>query len=59
MLVRWAFERCKMEQLSAYVESTSVAENFYKSLGFELEDIVFTVLEDGTVYDRIAMAYRP
>ena len=59
MLVSWALERCKKEQLSAYVESTSIGKPLYTRLGFELKDSVSTRLEDGTMYDRIAMLHRP
>ena len=58
LLVQWGLDRCRREQVRAYVESTSLAEPVYTRLGFEARETISTVCKGGN-YDRIVLVYRP
>lgn len=59
ILAHWVIENCKRDKIPSYVESTSSAEVLYKKLGFKVEEMVSTILDDGSTYDRIVLTYRP
>lgn len=62
MLVNWALERSKRENVPIALESTMDAEPFYEKLGFRSEGCIsMPVVVDGesVVYREMCLVYRP
>jgi len=65
LLVQWGIDRCKEDNVPAYLESTTEAGPFYEKHGFEHTDILSMELkgtlegEKPQVYKEICFLFRP
>ena len=53
MLMQWAIQKCREENLPAYLESTTAASALYQKLGFVPAKKISIALEDDMVYEEV------
>ena len=59
MLIKWALERCRKDEVPAYLESTAIAGTLNQRLGFTPEEKISLTFHDGRVYEEVAYLFRP
>lgn len=59
MLIAWGLDKCVRERISAYLESTFIAEALYRRLGFTRKERISMTFEDGSLYEEVGYLFRP
>lgn len=59
MLIQWALEKCRTENIPAWLESTLESAALYQKLGFESQGKIDMTLPDGTYYEEVGLLFQP